>query len=176
MPTISSTFTAKAVVGYKGGIRHVYNSAVADGVDATKVRPTDWHADHVDTAVVDFTLQNTSAARSASAAVVSKTLTLKAGTYRVDALAWVSTMSSPANPGVLSLRKDSSRLTDTSTWVDMRPSADRQFHLFGWFTHTGGSTTIDCWFEWESGTTRFGLNGTTEERFGQKLMIERIGD
>jgi hypothetical protein len=173
LPTISNTFTGGATIGYKGGIRHKKVVGVADGVDATKVRGSDWHADHDNPAVYDYSEGTTSFTLAVAGVIQTRTVTLKEGTYHVLAHVRTSTMTIPGNPGTAILRKGGAQF---GTQIDMRPTADAKFGLFGVFSHTGGSVTIDSYFNWEAGTTRFGVTGSTESRFAQKLLIMRIGD
>lgn len=156
-------------------VTHSKVSGVANDASG-KVGGADWDADHVGTvADSDYSEQNTSSAYATSAAIISRTVTLRAGRYHVDALIRTSTMTSAGSPGTLYLRKGGTKFTN-GTEIDMRPTADTQFNLFGYFDHTGGEVIIDVYFLWEAGTTRFGLSGTSEVRFGQKLMIMRVGD
>lgn len=175
MATVTGSITAAAVIGYKGGIRHRFVSGVQDASDTTKVRPTNWHADHYEPAVYVYVENNTTAALAASTTVISTTNTLKAGTYRVIAHLRTSAMTQAGNPGTCFIRVASSQITD-GTATDLRPTAAAQFQLYGYFAHAGGSVTVDVLFSREAGTTTFGVVGSSEARFGQKLLIERIGD
>lgn len=123
-------------------------------------------------AISSYTEANTSFTLSAAGSLISATPTLADGTYAVYASIRTTTMGSPASPGTAILRRNGSQF---GTQIDLRPTADAKFTLFGVVAHTGGSVTWEAYFNWEAGTTRFGVNGSTEARFGQKLLIYRIG-
>lgn len=172
----SGSFKINATLGSPGGIRHRKILGVDDGVDTTKVRPSDWHADHYDPAISYYAENNTFTSLSASGVVVTMGQKFyKAGRYRIMAHLRTSSMTSAGNPGNCYIRAGGVQITNGTT-VDLRPTAAAQFVLFGFHDYTGGLLTFDVFYSREAGTTGFGVNGSTEARFGQKIMVERIGD
>jgi hypothetical protein len=115
--------------------------------------------------VVDYSEDNSQINASSSQALLTRTVSLAAGTYLCVGKVWIWS----SGVGSLVLRKGGVQIGGTD---DPRNVTGNRI-MFGTFVHTGGSVTIDIYHSQESGTTQYGASG--DPRFGRELQIISIG-
>lgn len=127
----------------------------------------------LDVAVYDYTTDTAQLSLSVATDLLSRTVTLSAGTY-----AYTASYSTNSNTGfgTVTVEKDSVAMVGGNNgWARYQSAtqSDNRYTMFGIFTSDGSSHVYRIRYTPDSGTLQFGV--TSDSRFERRLLIYRIG-